>query len=64
MSRSHFSRTQLDIIDDFEAGNIQDVEFVELAMDAGMSIPAMEEVLREHRIDPDELIAAGTGGLK
>ena len=51
MSRGHFNRTQLDLIDSFEAGDIGEVEFFELAFDAGMSLAAIDEILKENRFD-------------
>lgn len=54
MSR-HLSPAQVELLDSFEAGNMGETEFFELAMEAGLPLSRIEQALREARSDEDGL---------
>lgn len=46
---SHLTPAQVELIDQFEACEFGDVEFTEMALEAGLSIARIERALRDRR---------------
>lgn len=61
MTRFHLTRSQMDVVEAFEGGDLADVEFFELAANAGMGFDDIAEAMAEQRV---QLEVAGSGTMK
>lgn len=63
----HLSPSQVELLDNFEAGDMGEVEFFELALEAGISLSRIDQALRDQRgvdLDLGDYVEAGAGVLK
>lgn len=61
MTRFHFTKKQSDLVEAFEAGDFGEVEFFELALEVGIDLANIIEILAEMRIDIE---IAGEGTIR